>query len=249
MQGNGSACLGEYAAESRATTRDRQSDTPAEIPEYLQKYYWWAYLHPVALSVFDWYPVVSAILWGNYRRLMAAVLDEVKPGQRVMQLAAVYGPFSRHLVAALGETGTLDLLEVAPIQVERARLKLAGYPNVQVIRADAATVPTESDYDRVISFFLLHEVPEDCKARIVEGALARVKPGGRVIFIDYHEPARWHPLRPLMAIVFKFLEPFARVMWDREIVSYASESPVKATWSKTTFFGGLYQKVVAERCP
>jgi SAM-dependent methyltransferase len=108
-----------------------------------------------------------------------------------------------------------------------------------------ATAPPDERYDVVLSFFLLHEVPEDYKKRIVDAALSRLRPGGRVVFIDYHRPDRWHPLRPLMGLVFDWLEPFARALWHRDIASYASQGAA-FTWRKRVFFGGLYQKVVAE---
>ena len=126
------------------------------------------------------------------------------------------------------------------------RKKLAEYANARVICGDAAA-PPDGLYDLVISFFLLHEVPEDYKARIVDAALARLAPGGKVVFIDYAKPVGWHPMRPIMVKVFDWLEPFARALWSRDIYSYAGRQPAGIVWRKTTYFGGLYQKVVAER--
>ncbi len=215
------------------------------VPGYLQDVYRWAYLEPLALTVFDHQAMVSAILWGNYHRLARGVLEELHAGERVLQLASVYGPFSLQLLDALGPDGKLDVVEVAPVQIARCRRLLEHHANARVIPGDAAA-PPEGRYDTVVSFFLLHEVPEDYKSRIVDAALDRVAPGGRVVFIDYHQPRRWHPLRPIMATVFALLEPFARVLWTREIESYARHRG-GFRWRKQTFFGGLYQKVVAER--
>jgi len=215
------------------------------VPGYLRDVYRWAYLEPLALTVIDHQAMVSAILWGNYHRLARGVLQELHPGEHVLQLASVYGPFSLQLLEALGPEGKLDVVEVAPVQIARCRTLLANHPGARVIPGDAAT-PPDGSYDTIISFFLLHEVPEDYKARIVDAALERVAPGGRVVFIDYHRPGRLHPLRPIMAAVFALLEPFARVLWTREIASYAGH-PDGFRWRKQTFFGGLYQKVVAER--
>ena len=75
--------------------------TPA-IPDYLEQYYWWAYLRPASLRVFDHPAVVSAILWGQYRRLSDAVLAEIAPGANVLQLACVYGDLTLRLAARLG---------------------------------------------------------------------------------------------------------------------------------------------------
>ncbi len=221
-------------------------EVSGQVPKYLDDIYRWAYLNPLALMIFDHRPVVSAILWGNYGRLFRAVLEDVRPGDRAMQLAAVYGPFSNDLVEALGTGGSLDLVEVAPIQVEMTRKKLQARKNARVLLGDAASPPT-GPYDLIISFFLLHEVPDDYKARIVDSALSRLKPGGRAVFVDYHCPVRWHPLRPIMVKVFDWLEPFAKALWSKEIYSYAGRSVPNVVWRKQTYFGGLYQKLVAER--
>ena len=46
-----------------------------KIPRYLQDVYWWAYVHPNAVRVFERQWLVNAILWGNYARLRDAALD------------------------------------------------------------------------------------------------------------------------------------------------------------------------------
>ena len=47
------------------------------IPGYLKKTYWWAYLHPNAVHIFERQWLVNWILWGNYRRLQNALLEEI----------------------------------------------------------------------------------------------------------------------------------------------------------------------------
>ncbi len=216
-----------------------------EVPAYLRDTYTWAYLSPVGRLVFDHPVVVSAILWGNYHRLIRAALTEVSPGQRVLQTACVYGSFSVRLADAIGPNGRLDIIDVAQIQVDNCARKLDGRPAARVWRADAVS-PPKGPYDRVFCFFLLHEVPDDYKARIVNAVLDRVGPRGRAVFVDYHRPVPWHPLRPVMWGVFKLLEPFALTLWDREIESFAARAR-DFTWTKRGHFGGLYQMTVAAR--
>jgi len=73
-----------------------------------------------------------------------------------------------------------------------------------------------------------------------------VVPGGKVVFVDYHRPHWAHPLKPVMSLVFDTLEPFAKDLWDNEVSHYGGESD-EFVWRKETYFGGLYQKVVAEK--
>ena len=218
---------------------------PPRLPEYLRKTYTWAYLRPGSLRLLDNSVVVSAILWGNCRRLMRTAFDEFLPGQRVLQAACVYGDFSVELARRVDRHGRLDVIDVAPLQVENCRRKLAGLPQAQVRLADASQ-PGGGPYDAVCCFFLLHEMPDPYKSAVVDGLLGCVAPGGRVVFVDYHRPGRGHPLRGVMSLVFRWLEPFAAGLLGTEIAALAADAD-GFTWRKETFFGGLYQKVVAER--
>lgn len=217
----------------------------AELPDYLVRYYWWAYLRPASIRIFDRRMVVSAILWGRYRYLCDLALEDIPPGSRVLQMACVYGDLSPRLAQRLGCKGRLDIVDIAPIQVQHARIKLAATPWARACVADAAE-PGPDRYDTVLAFFLLHELPDARKHRVVDAALAQLRPGGKAIFIDYARPGPLHPLKPVMAAIFARLEPFAGTMWHSGIRSFATQSgPYE--WSRSTLFGGLYQRVIATR--
>eukprot|EP01126_Amoeba_proteus_P053607 TRINITY_DN6540_c0_g2_i1.p1 TRINITY_DN6540_c0_g2~~TRINITY_DN6540_c0_g2_i1.p1 ORF type:complete len:185 (+),score=40.38 TRINITY_DN6540_c0_g2_i1:298-852(+) len=180
-------------------------------------------------------------------RLVNSSCSEFHVGDRVLQAANVYGHLSSALAETLGKDGFLDLIDIAPIQVAHAKRKLANLPQVQVRQADARN-PGSKQYTGVLSFFLLHEVPDDYKAEIVNALLSRVEKGGKVVFVDYHMPSLFHPLRLLMLLVFKFLEPFAIGLIKKEIKEFSSEKIASSfSWQKETYFLGLYQKVVATR--
>jgi SAM-dependent methyltransferase len=223
------------------------SEAPLDLlPDYLRNVYTWAYLTPWLTGFLDRQVVVQSILWGNAQRLIGDVLAAVRPGDRIFQPAAVYGTFSRQLAARAGLFGALEIRDVAPLQVDLTRRKLIGVPRVNVALGDA-TEPEQSLFDAVTCFFLLHEVPDDVKVRIVQAMLGLVRPGGKAIFVDYHRPNRFHPLKPVMRRVFTWLEPFALTMWSREIEELAGPAAAGFRWRKRTRFSGLYQTVIAER--
>jgi ubiquinone/menaquinone biosynthesis C-methylase UbiE len=216
------------------------------VPSYLRDVYGWAYLTPWLAPWLDRQVVVQTILWGNAQRLISDVLQELKPGDRVFQPAAVYGDFSRQVAVTIGTKGHLEVRDIAPLQVELTRRKLAGLTQVHVARGDAAE-PDDDKADVVTCFFLLHEVPDDLKLRITREMLRLVAPGGRAVFVDYHRPSSLHPLKPLMHKIFDWLEPFAKSLWFNEIKDLAGATGNKFHWRKHTRFGGMYQIVVAER--
>ena len=223
------------------------SDTADLLPAYLRDTYNWAYLTPWLAGLLDRQLVVQTILWGNAQKLIDDTLAEIAPGQSVFQPAAVYGDFSRQLAGKVGRAGRLEVRDIAPLQVGLTRRKLADLPQARVAWGDAAAPAGTGLHDAVTCFFLLHEVPDEIKPAIAGAMLSLVKPGGKAVFVDYHRPGRWHPLRPVMAKVFQHLEPFAPSMWDREIEDWAGAPAGDFTWRKRTRFGGLYQIVVAER--
>jgi len=45
------------------------------IPDYLRETYWWAYVHPVTVQLFERQWLVNLILWGNFARLRDAALE------------------------------------------------------------------------------------------------------------------------------------------------------------------------------
>jgi SAM-dependent methyltransferase len=105
----------------------------------------------------------------------------------------------------------------------------------------------EARYDRAVLFFLLHEQPEAWRRRTLAEALRVVRPGGRIVIVDYARPRWWHPLRTLLRPVLARLEPFALDLWRAEIASFLPPSAAFRALRRRTLFGGLYQEIVIER--
>ncbi|MCW5700096.1 MAG: rhodoquinone biosynthesis methyltransferase RquA, partial [Rhodospirillales bacterium] len=154
--------------QAAAATTTAETGAPfLGLPDYLVDTYTWAYLRPTSLLVFDNPWVVNTILWGNFRRLVRLACDEFKAGDRVLQAASVYGNLSASLAEKVGRKGHLEVIDIAPLQVEHCRRKLENYPQTRVRVADAAA-PGADGFDAVCCFFLLHEVPDWQKRAVVD---------------------------------------------------------------------------------
>ncbi len=221
---------------------------PPAIPDYLQDTYWWAYLHPKSFWFFEREWVVNLILWGNMRRLTRAVLDELSPapGSSVLQVACVYGDFSNLLAAHLGQAESrLSVVDVAPIQISNIEKKLAAHDNVSVHHQDSTCMAFPDDsFDETVVFFLLHEQPEEARRKTISEAVRVTRPGGRVIFVDYHGPKRSNPMRYVMKPILTLLEPFAMDLWREELPAFMPAGIEPDQLDTSFYFGGLYQKVV-----
>jgi ubiquinone/menaquinone biosynthesis C-methylase UbiE len=219
-----------------------------EIPAYLVETYWWAYVHPAAVRFFERQWLVNLILWGNFARLRDAALDALgaRLEGRTLQLACVYGDLTPRLAGRLAGDGTLDVVDVLPVQLENLARKLqARWPVALRLENSAALSAPDASYERVLSFFLLHEQPEEVRRETLREALRVLKPGGKLVIVDYHRPALLHPLRWLLKLILRRLEPFALDLWHQEISAWLP-GEVRSL-KKQTYFGGLYQKVTIER--
>lgn len=230
------------AAASVALQSSRYYDG---VPDYMVDVYDWAYVDPKAAALLDRELVVWVLLFGNAGRLMRRYLNQIEPGMKVWQVAHVYGDLVAQAARKTGPTGSFDVTDITPVQIEHAQEKLAPYPWARVIRHDAATYQAPGQYDIACSFFLLHEIPEDRKYQVVQRVLSNIGPKGKAIFVDYHRPAFFHPVRPILQLVNRYLEPFANAIWNNSIEHYAAQ-PEKFRWHKETLFGGVYQCVIAE---
>ena len=222
-----------------------------DIPDYLQRVYWWAYLHPNAVRLFEREWLVNLILWGNFAHLRDAALAEFGEhiDQQMLQIACVYGDFTQRIAARLRGEGTLDVVDVAPIQLDNLRRKLPPHPAVRLHLQDASALHfPDAHFDSTLLFFLLHEQPEAVRRATLAEALRVTRPGGKIVIVDYHRPPRSHPLHFPMQLILRTLEPFAIDLWQHEVQDYLPpELASTLRIEKQTYFGGLYQKLVITR--
>lgn len=219
------------------------------VPRYLESTYWWAYVHPHAVRVFERQWLVNLILWGNFSRLRDLAIRDLAPGLggRTLQIACVYGDLTSRIAARLPAGAQLDVVDVLPVQLRNLLDKLAADTSVRTHLADSSALGfSAGSYDQALLFFLLHEQPAEVRRRTLAEAVRVVKPGGRIVIVDYHRPSLWHPLRPVMWPVLAMLEPYALDLWRTDVADWLPAGFTARSVTKTTRFGGLYQKVVIE---
>lgn len=219
---------------------------PEPIPDYLQKNYWWAYVHPRGVRFFDREWIVNLILFGNMARLRDLALAEFdnKLEGRTLQVACVYGDFTPKLAQCIAPGGTLDVIDVLHVQLANTRRKLPRSAPVNLHHCNSNDLRfDDAIFEQVVVFFLLHEQPDWAREKTLAEAVRVLKPGGKLVLVDYHRPGRWNPMRYFFEPILDLLEPFAVALWYRELPSWLPRGTRIAKMTKRTVFGGLYQKV------
>jgi ubiquinone/menaquinone biosynthesis C-methylase UbiE len=211
------------------------------VPGYLQDIYWWAYVDPRAVRLFEREWLVNLILWGNYGRLRDAAIEALGPmAGRTLQIACVYGDLTTRICRKTPRDGSLDVVDVLAVQLDNLARKLPRDSGVGLYQGDSSRLAfASSSYDQALLFFLLHEQPAQVRRKTISEAMRVVKPGGRLVIVDYHRPHGLNPLYWPMVAILKTLEPFALDLWTDAIEDWLPQAP--AALQKTTSFGGLYQ--------
>jgi len=223
----------------------------ADLPDYLVRYYRWAYLWRAGVWLFDHQPIINAILFGRYRAVMDNTLRLLEPSSAgtTLQIAGVYGELTPTLA---GRIDDLHMIDIAGIQLDLAQRKLAATGGHAVLgRMNAESLDYADDrFDSALMFLLLHEMPASARQRTLAEAVRVIRRGGRLVIAEYGELGTSHSLHriaPLRWMITR-AEPFLAGFWKDDLSARVSEAA--AACGKQAFveeqvaiFGGFYRIV------
>lgn len=220
------------------------------VPDYLARHYWWAYLWRTGVWFFDHQPVISTILFGQYRKLLDVTLErlDAAPCGETLQLSCVYGMFTPKLARKFAGS-PLHITDVAQVQLDQTLGKIPADRHLVATRMNAESLGyADRVFDSVIVFFLLHELPDEARHRVLSEALRILAPSGRLLMVEYapkpksHLFYRFAPFRKLLTR----LEPFLSSHWEEDyqqrLVGLARPlgRSVREIWRRD-LFGAFYR--------
>ncbi|MDH6165398.1 ubiquinone/menaquinone biosynthesis C-methylase UbiE [Variovorax boronicumulans] len=147
-------------------------------------------------------PIVRAWL----RRATAAMLSEarLKPGARVLDLAAGAGDQTKDIALAVGPTGEVLATDISPkiLDFARGRIEAAGLANVRFAVADAEQpVHAEAPFDAVTCRLGLMFCMNPANA--LAAAFKVLRPGGRFVALVFGDPANNPCITTMMKVARK----------------------------------------------
>ena len=216
---------------------------------------YWIYKSPFFIRLTDQMFVVSSILLFQYSKLVSCVVKRLNPslkGKRILQISCAFGNVSEKIAesCARQDAAELVLTDIMQSELDNAERKLKKFGNLCTYsKQDATSLGFEDQsFDYVVAFFLPHELPFDKKIKHIQEAKRVLKPGGKVIFGEFHKP-RLKILEVLGRIYFKIFEPYATEMWDSFDLAKAIEENTNDAYSieKDTFLFDNFQVLAAKR--
>ncbi|MER8688497.1 methyltransferase domain-containing protein [Mesorhizobium sp. M0435] len=141
------------------------------------------------------YDLLARVLtWGREDRFREFMLRlaRLQPGEAVLDVACGTGTLAiaaRHLVGADGRVTGID---ASAEMTERARDKAirAGL-DMDFVHATAQEIPfPDGHFDTVIGTLMLHHLPQTVRSAFFREAKRVLKPGGRLLLIDFGRPRR-----------------------------------------------------------
>lgn len=226
-----------------------RAGTVEELPEYLTRYYAWAYVWPISVWFFDHQPIINAILFGNYNRIMANTLRLLDPetAGSTLQIAAVYGKLTPIIARDIDD---LHLIDAARIQLDLTKRKVEAIGrSIKLARMHAEALDYDDDrFDNALLFLLLHEMPPGPRRKTLREAVRVVRPGGSLVIAEYGELGNSHLFHrlPPMRRILTIAEPFLDTFWKESLVDVLGQCAAQAgkrieLEEQVDIFGGFYR--------
>ena len=216
---------------------------------------YWIYKSPFFIRLADRMFVVSTILLFQYSKLVSRVVERLNPsleGKRILQISCAFGNVSEKIAESCASQGAAEfvLTDIMQSELDNAERKLKRFGDLcTYVRQDATKLEFEDQsFDYVVAFFLPHELPFDKKIKHIKEATRVLKPGGKIVFGEFHKP-RLKILEFLGRIYFYIFEPYATEMWDDFDIAEALEEETDNPYEieKDTFLFDNFQVLAAKR--
>ena len=222
-----------------------------EVPSYLSRHFWWAYMWRGLTWFFDHPVIISSILFGQYKTLKRATIERVArvaPKGRMLQLTCVYGRLTPRIMEHL-DPQPLHITDIVPVQLELAKDKAFPPEKLLATRMNAENLAyQDNSFSTLLIFFLLHELPPDARRKVLAECMRVLSPGGTLVLTEYAQLPRQHIFyrSPVARRILYRAEPFLEPFWKEDMLQSLQQlaepfGKSVETVSHQEYFGGFYR--------
>jgi ubiquinone/menaquinone biosynthesis C-methylase UbiE len=172
-----------------------------DIPEHYKQHYNYAgnnFLDPDSISIYELQ--MELIFLGSFDAMRRLVLAPMKKhyrfsegeGLRFLEIGCGTGRLTKFIKKAFPKA-KITLLDASPIYLKEAQKNLMDYSRIDFIQGDALDLPFKADsFDAVYSSFLLHEMSNDVRKKLLYEAHRVLVTSGWLGVIDFiqHDDCR-----------------------------------------------------------
>ena len=181
-------------------------------------------------SVASRYDLMNDLMSGGIHRIwkrVAIELSGVRPGQQILDVAGGTGDLTSRFSREVGPTGKVVLSDINSSMLGTGRDRLLDEGvcgNVEFVLADAEALPfRESSFDCVTIAFGLRNVTH--KERALASMLRVLKPGGRLLVLEFSKPTSEFLGKLYDAYSFGVIPKIGRLIaGDEDSYRYLAES-------------------------
>ncbi len=181
-------------------------------------------------SVAARYDLMNDLMSGGIHRVWKRFTIEVsaaRPGQHILDIAGGTGDLAARFADIVGKEGSVVLADInaSMLAVGRDKLINTGYSgNIEYVQANAECLPfPDYHFDTVTIAFGLRNVTE--KERAIADMLRVLKPGGRLLILEFSKPRSELLSKAYDSYSFNILPVLGRmVAGDSDSYQYLAES-------------------------
>jgi ubiquinone/menaquinone biosynthesis C-methylase UbiE len=129
-------------------------------------------------------------------RLLEAL--DLKPGMQIGDVGAGSGYLSWRMARAVGPAGLVHACDIQPEMIAILKTNVAAHGVSNVVAVLSTTTDPKLPVD-VLDLVILVDVYHECDHpyEMARGMVAALKPGGRLVLVEYRGEDKWVPIKPL----------------------------------------------------
>lgn len=145
-------------------------------------------LTPVIAKHYD--RIMNSISFGKYKQFIRRAIKDmdIREKDHILDLGCGTGKNAALAAEYLGEKGKITGIDLSPVMEKQFRSKHDGDKRIE-FKKQRIDIPfnLEKKYDKVFISFVIHGFPHPVREEILRNATNHLKPGGKLIILDFAE--------------------------------------------------------------
>ncbi len=134
--------------------------------------------------------IMNSISFGKYHRFIVRAIGDmnIREGDNVLDMGCGTGKNAALMTGYIGANGSITGVDLSPVMESQFRERHQHDDRIKFSR-QRIDIPFELEkkYDKVLISFVIHGFPHEVRERILENAYNHLKPGGKLMILDFAE--------------------------------------------------------------